>query len=151
MGDDIRCTGCGLTLLWDGQRACLHLGLRKQSHLQLHRHLPGSRHLTHKLRRWGPEIRINLFFGHSFDNQLPDGTKRRTGTSTPLCAARSHSQQAMAVSILCSVNIFRGDQHRWCKSRGSQSENTPRDKWDFFLRATANISVWTSGTHSHFW
>lgn len=45
-----------------------------------------------------------------------------TGTSTPLCAARSHSQQAIAVSMPCSVNIFRGDQHRWCRSRGSQSE-----------------------------
>lgn len=57
---------------------------------------------------------------------------RRTGTSTPLCAARSHSQQAMAVSILCSVNIFRGDQHRWCKSRGSQSEkHTHTDKCEF--------------------
>lgn len=56
---------------------------------------------------------------------------RHTGTSTPLCAARSHSQQAMAVSILCSVNIFRGDQHRWCKSSGSHSENIQRDKREF--------------------
>lgn len=28
-------------------------------------------------------------------------------------------------------------------------KHTQRQMW--FLRATANISVWTSGTHSHFW
>ena len=58
--DDIRSTGCGLTLLWDGQRACLHLGLWKQSHLQLHCHLPRSRHLTHELRRWETNIYIYI-------------------------------------------------------------------------------------------
>lgn len=122
--DDVRCTGRRLALLWDGQRSCLNLGLWKQSHLQLHCHLPRSRHLTHKLRRLEWQI-ANKFLDIHLTTQLRDGAEwsKPTGTSTPLCAASSHSQQAIAVSILCSVNIFRGDQQRWCKSRGSQSEN----------------------------
>lgn len=61
-----------------------------------------------------------------------------TGTSTPLCAARSHSQQAMAVSMPCSVNIFRGDQHRWCKSRGSQSERHHIENCHTWIVTTKN-------------
>jgi hypothetical protein len=35
-----------------------------------------------------------------------------TGTSTPFLPASSHSQQASAVSMPCSLNIRRGPQHR---------------------------------------
>ena len=53
--------------------------------------------------------------------------QRLTGTSTPFLPASSHSQQAMAVSMPCSLNICRGPQHRWWRSCGSQSatEGTP--------------------------
>ena len=47
--------------------------------------------------------------------------QRLTGTSTPFLPASSHSQQARAVSMPCSLNICRGPQHRWWRSCGSQS------------------------------
>ena len=53
---------------------------------------------------------------------LKDGIP--TGTSMPVRAASSHSQQAMAVSMPCSVNILMGDQQRWCRSWGSKSGGT---------------------------
>ena len=41
--------GDWLTLLWCSQRISLHLSVWEQTHLQLHGHLPGARHLSHKL------------------------------------------------------------------------------------------------------
>lgn len=136
--DDIRCTWCRLTLLWDSQGAGLYLGLRKQTHLQLYCHLPSSCHLTHELGRQKREdknesiIQYILTKTHiHVTNYSYDFMKRinkHTGTSTPLCAARSHSQQAIAVSMPCSVNIFRGDQHRWPPMNASLSESTSQQK-----------------------
>ena len=39
-------------------------------------------------------------------------SRRLTGTSTPFLPASSHSQQARAASMPCSLNIWRGPQHR---------------------------------------
>lgn len=50
-----------------------------------------------------------------------DCGRRLTGTSTPFLPASSHSQQASAASMPCSLNMRRGPQHRWCRSCGSQS------------------------------
>lgn len=60
--------------------------------------------------------------------QKHDETHLCTGTSTPARAANSHSQQAIAVSMPCSVNILSGDQQRWCRSCGSQSRDQPGEK-----------------------
>lgn len=122
MWDDFGGAGGGLALLRHGQRSCSHLGLGKQAHLQLHGHLPGSGHLAHELRS-SRTSRTMLRPAEHPETFLSGWrwVERRTGTSTAVCAARSHSQQAMAVSMPCSVNIFRGDQHRWCRRRGSQS------------------------------
>lgn len=114
--------GDWLTLLWCSQRISLHLSVWEQALLQLNSHLPCSRHLSHKLADSDNKVDIN---------KMPSGgdeaSRRRlkirscTGTSTPTRAASSHSQQAMAVSMPCAVNILRGDQQRWCKSCGSHS------------------------------
>lgn len=78
--------------------------------------------------------------------------KTHTGTSTPLCAARSHSQQAIAVSMPCSVNIFRGDQHRWCRSWGSQSERKNIERHlNSLLQKKKPIDKMKWGSAVYFW
>lgn len=136
MGDDVGGTGLGLALLRRCQWVSFHFCHREQPHLLLHRHLPGTCHLTHKLQTKNADCDWNIisFFQNInvstnilgtfffFLLKMTDGrTLCITGTSTPVLAARSHSQQAIAVSMPFSVNIFSGDQHRWCRSCGSQS------------------------------
>lgn len=126
---DIWRAGDGLAFLWGSERISLHLSIREQAHLQLHSHLPCSCHLSH-------ELSGHTGYWHYVCNSSMPTREREvfvclsicTGTSIPIRAASSHSQQAIAVSIPCSVNILSGDQHRWCRSWGSQSTGNSGEK-----------------------